>query len=81
MSWIDDWSTPFRRRREVYEAIHRAQAEWLRQSGSLYGGADQDVAEARAIREECEAIGLPMGYGRVGRAPTLLADEYMLPLF
>lgn len=48
----------------------RSLVYWFRQSGSLYGGVDADAAEAREIRDECEALGLPMGYGRVGRAPT-----------
>lgn len=55
-----------------YSLNRRAFAEGYRQLGSLYGGLDADTAEARLIRRECEEHGVPMGYGRVGRAPVQL---------
>ncbi len=39
--------------------------------GDLYG-RQWELAEAVLIREECQEIGLPMGYGRVGRTPSQL---------
>lgn len=42
--------------------------------GSLYGSTYEET-EAQAIRAECEAVGLPMGYGRVGKAPRPLDIE------
>lgn len=42
--------------------------------GSLYGELGSDECEAQAIRDECNAMGLPMGYGRVSRAPIQLSD-------
>lgn len=47
---------------------------WVRafnEFGSLYGG-QWERAEEQLIRLECEEQGLPMGYGRVGRAPRQL---------
>lgn len=41
--------------------------------GVLYG-QDYDLLETRLIRAACEAVGVPMGYGRVGKAPTQLYD-------
>ena len=49
--------------------------------GSLYGGPDCDAAEQSFIRGACEEAGIPMGYGRVGRAPTVLEDDYLPPMF
>lgn len=46
---------------------------WENCGGSLYTGAD-DTAEALAIREQCEDLGLPMGYGREHHAPAQLDD-------
>jgi len=48
------------------------------QFGSLYG---DDGPERLELRDECEAHGIPMGYGRVGKAPTQLDDEYLTALF
>lgn len=48
----------------------RAWAEY----GGLYGGGEQDTAEELDIRDDCEAHGIPMGYGRVGSKPTQLDD-------
>jgi hypothetical protein len=42
--------------------------------GTLYGGLGSDDVEAQAIRDECDEIGLPMGYGRVPSAPIQLVD-------
>lgn len=60
-------------------------AAMFRELGSLYGH-QWEQAEARSIREACEEVGLPMGYGRVGKvseqitwdmtmAATLRADR------
>lgn len=47
--------------------------ECFRRLGSLYGS---DVeAEVAFIREDCEALGVPMGYGRLGKAPEVLTDD------
>jgi hypothetical protein len=57
----------------------RAQREMLvdvyRSLGDLYG-ARYTEGEVGHIREELEALGVPMGYGRVGKAPSVLSDEY-----
>lgn len=45
------------------------------ENGSLYGGG-YDVVEERAIRAELEELGIPMGYGRVGRRPTQLTPMF-----
>jgi hypothetical protein len=42
--------------------------------GSLYG-SDYE-REAQLIREDLEALGLPMGYGRVARTPVVLAEMF-----
>lgn len=63
--------------RAYIRALHRGQLNQYEHTGSLYGGVEADVAEARTIRDECEAHGLPMGYGRVGTTPTQLGDEYL----
>jgi hypothetical protein len=43
--------------------------------GSLYWhGSGIDEWEAGELREECEEVGLPMGYGRVQREPLQLND-------
>jgi hypothetical protein len=47
--------------------------ECFKRLGSLYGSAHD--GEAECIREELEAMGVPMGYGRVSRAPEVLADD------
>lgn len=46
--------------------------------GCLYGL--DGGAEEHAIRAACEDLGVPMGYGRVGRVPAQLADEYAVPV-
>jgi hypothetical protein len=55
-------------RREMYVAA-------FRDFGLLYD-ATRDAFEAGEIRDECEALGVPMGYGRVGKTPTLLCELY-----
>ena len=55
--------------REMYVAA-------FREYGSLYD-FHRDPVEQQCIRDECEAIGVPMGYGRVGTAPHVLGDEYL----
>jgi hypothetical protein len=46
-----------------------------RHLGDLYG-ARYAEGEMSHIRDELEALGVPMGYGRVGKTPTVLGDEY-----
>lgn len=43
----------------------------FREYGNLYGH-QWELAEARLIRDACEEVGLPMGYGRVGKVPRQL---------
>jgi hypothetical protein len=50
---------------------HEALTEFFRARGSLYG-AGYDELEAANIRELCEELGIPMGYGRVGKTPSQL---------
>jgi len=52
----------------------QGRARMFRELGSLYVSGEQDTAEELATREELEALGIPMGYGRVGRVPTQLDD-------
>lgn len=54
--------------------------EGYEQFGVLYGEAFDD-AEAERIRELCAEKLIPMGYGRVGRIPTVLEDDYVIELF
>lgn len=42
--------------------------------GTLYGPG-HCASEEAALREECEELGLPMGYGRVQRSPVQLDDD------
>lgn len=42
---------------------------------TLYAHDYEDVEE-RAIRAELEELGIPMGYGRVGRVPTQLTPMF-----
>jgi hypothetical protein len=49
--------------------------------GAFYVSGEWNDVEADDIRDECEARGIPMGYGRVGDAPTQLDDEYVTALF
>ena len=66
MSWAR-WNASRRRRfveRRLYLRIFDA-------LGTLYGSG-WDEAETLRIREACAAVGLPMGYGRVGRQPEQL---------
>jgi hypothetical protein len=49
----------------------KALVSMYEQHQDLYGRG-WEVAETSFIREECEAMDLPMGYGRVGRAPHQL---------
>lgn len=65
--------SPFSRlSRRMQRAIY---ADTYRAIGSLYGAGYESVESAN-IRDELEELGLPMGYGRVGRAPSVLSDEY-----
>lgn len=50
-------------------------AEAWRALGTLYG-PDYEQLEVGNIHQELEALGVPVGYGRVGKAPTVLGDEY-----
>ena len=43
--------------------------------GDLYG-AGYERAESASIREACEELGLPMGYGRVSALPELRGEEH-----
>lgn len=43
----------------------------FRELGCLYGH-QWELAEAKLIREDCEEVGIPMGYGRVGEMPRQL---------
>jgi hypothetical protein len=65
-----DWGRywHFRRRLDVRRHAFRAMFE---EHGDLYGH-QWELAEATLILEECAEIGLPMGYGRVGRPPVQL---------
>ncbi len=57
-------------------AIRRNQlTENFREWGDLYG-SDYLEVEAIEMREECEQVGVPMGYGRVGKTLSVLAEEY-----
>jgi hypothetical protein len=57
----------------------RAQREMLvdayRSLGDLYG-ARYAEGEVGHIVDELEELGVPMGYGRVTKTPTVLGDEY-----
>lgn len=55
-------------------ALREAYVNVFEALGCLYG-APYEETEALAIREECEALGLPMGYGRVADAPAPLDFE------
>jgi hypothetical protein len=55
-------------------SLHEAYVNVFEALGCLYG-APYEEQEAAAIRAECEGHGLPMGYGRVHRAPTCLDAE------
>lgn len=59
--------------RESYKLIHEA-------IGCLYG-VSYDEREAMRIREACEELGLPMGYGRVHATPECIDPEELPPLF
>lgn len=54
--------------------------EGWRVFATLYDSSLDDfrAAELRAL---CEEAGIPMGYGRVGRVPTILDDDYVVELF
>jgi len=56
-------------------ARHEMYVAGYRDFGALYD-ATLEPLEAACIRDECEALGLPMGYGRVGKTPTLLSELY-----
>ena len=45
---------------------HEAFTSCFREHGTLYG-RDYDQVEEATIRELCEELGIPMGYGRVGK--------------
>lgn len=51
-------------RRRVFKSM-------FQEHGDLYG-RQWELAEVEFIREECDEVGLPMGYGRVGREPVQL---------
>ena len=57
--------------RSAVRAMYR---ECFAALGCLYGALYDDT-EAEAIRDACEASGLPMGYGRMTRAPEVMGDE------
>ncbi len=57
------------------DALRRLYVDAYYHLGGLYA-VDYDWLEARHIREELELLGVPMGYGRVGKAPSVLAEEY-----
>ena len=54
---------------------------WVRsfyEFGDLYGG-QWELVEEVLIRNECEEHGIPMGYGRVGKAPRQLTWGMTVP--
>ncbi len=59
----------------VRAILRRRHVEIFRETGELYGHEYSEV-ESLLIRDELEQIGVPMGYGRVGRAPSVLAEDY-----
>lgn len=50
-------------------------ADLFKQLHSLYPAGDWERSETEIIRFECEKLGLPMGYGRVGATPVQLTDS------
>lgn len=66
-----------RRRRSE---LHRMYIQGWELFHGLYD-ATLDEPEARIIRDLCEEVGLPMGYGRIGKAPVHLHDDYVLDAF
>jgi len=48
------------------------------EQGDLYA-PDWELVEAHHIREECEEMGVPMGYGRIGKPPQHLSLDVATP--
>jgi hypothetical protein len=48
-------------------------SHWFREYGSVYSDSFE-ADEALEIRVACEQMGVPMGFGRVPRAPIQLSD-------
>lgn len=66
-----DWARYQAFKRRIY-MMRRRLVDMYQQYGDLYSHG-WETAETWFIREECEEIGLPMGYGRVGRTPEPLS--------
>ena len=72
-----DWAryAAYKRRRWIRRRF------WLQmydEQGDLYA-PEWDLVEAQLIREACEEIGLPMGYGRIGKTPQHLSLDIATP--
>jgi hypothetical protein len=66
-----EWFARMRGHAKRRKLRRQLRATMFRELGCLYGH-QWELAEARFIREECEAVGIPMGYGRVGQKPRQL---------
>lgn len=72
-----DWARYQAFKRRLYMR-HRRLVDMYELYQDLYGHG-WEITEEWFIREECEEIGLPMGYGRVGKGPQQISWGMLEP--